>query len=249
MSWKSSLRQLRTAIPDTCGYIQTPGSYSPYAKLSTIEEETGVPEAMEMIRQLVDGLTLSEAEVGALGEALDDEYRAWAIYDQVVPDLDTARPFVNIRDAEARHIAALTTLFRRYSLAVPENRWPGRVPRYESLSEACAAGIADEVDNATHAPFWSLGSFGISIRCGELVKVHRRTLPRSLPTCSPFRPSRTACRAGHPGRRGDRGMSQLFGAPSVIHWRIVSIVSCSRNGPPCGIRSPTLCVPSSLWIR
>ena len=32
-----------------------PGSYSQYAKLSTVKEETGVPEANEMIRQLVTG--------------------------------------------------------------------------------------------------------------------------------------------------------------------------------------------------
>jgi starvation-inducible DNA-binding protein len=32
-----------------------PGSYSQYAKLSTIKEETGVPDAKEMIAQLVKG--------------------------------------------------------------------------------------------------------------------------------------------------------------------------------------------------
>lgn len=32
-----------------------PGSYAAYAKLSSIKEETGVPKAEEMIRQLVDG--------------------------------------------------------------------------------------------------------------------------------------------------------------------------------------------------
>jgi starvation-inducible DNA-binding protein len=32
-----------------------PGSYSQYAKLSTVKEETGVPDANEMIRQLVQG--------------------------------------------------------------------------------------------------------------------------------------------------------------------------------------------------
>jgi starvation-inducible DNA-binding protein len=32
-----------------------PGSYAAYSKLSSIKEETGVPKAEEMIRQLVDG--------------------------------------------------------------------------------------------------------------------------------------------------------------------------------------------------
>ena len=92
-------------------------------------------------------IELSENEIGALNEALDDEYRAWATYDQVIRDFGAARPFVNIRDAEARHIEALHTLFVRYGLAVPENAWPGKVARYGSLREACEAGIAAEIAN------------------------------------------------------------------------------------------------------
>jgi hypothetical protein len=46
---------------------------------------------------------LTENEIHALNEALDDEYRAWATYDQVIADFGAAAPFSNIRDAEARH--------------------------------------------------------------------------------------------------------------------------------------------------
>jgi starvation-inducible DNA-binding protein len=35
--------------------MPAPGSYSQYAKLSSIKEETGVPDWKEMVRQLVDG--------------------------------------------------------------------------------------------------------------------------------------------------------------------------------------------------
>ncbi len=91
---------------------------------------------------------LSDAEVRALQEALDDEYRAWATYDQVITDLGAVRPFNNIRDAEARHIDALRTLFARYGLPVPENPWPRRVTRYTSLREACEAGVAAEIANS-----------------------------------------------------------------------------------------------------
>ena len=35
--------------------VAAPGSYSQYAKLSSIQEETGVPAAEDMIRQLVSG--------------------------------------------------------------------------------------------------------------------------------------------------------------------------------------------------
>jgi hypothetical protein len=91
--------------------------------------------------------SLTETEIHALNEALDDEYRAWATYDQVIADFGEVRPFSNIREAEARHIGALYTLFARYGLPVPENPWPGNVTRYASLQAACEAGVASEVAN------------------------------------------------------------------------------------------------------
>ncbi len=90
---------------------------------------------------------LTAPEIAALREALDDEYRAWAIYDQVIADFGELRPFSNIREAEARHMEALRALFERYRLPLPENPWPGKVPRYASLQEACAAGVAAEIEN------------------------------------------------------------------------------------------------------
>lgn len=91
---------------------------------------------------------LMETEIQALHEALDDEHRAWATYDQVIADFGEIAPFANIREAEARHIEALRTLFARYGLSVPENPWPGKVTRYASLREACEAGVAAEIENA-----------------------------------------------------------------------------------------------------
>jgi hypothetical protein len=90
---------------------------------------------------------LTEAEVHALREALDDEYLAWTTYDQVIADFDNVPPFSNIRESEARHIEALCTLFARYGLPVPENPWPGKVARYASLQAACEAGVAAEIAN------------------------------------------------------------------------------------------------------
>jgi hypothetical protein len=91
---------------------------------------------------------LTETEIAALNEALDDEYRALATYDQVIADFGDVSPFSNIRDAESRHIDALCTLFSRYGLTIPENPWFGNVERYESLQEACEAGVAAEIANA-----------------------------------------------------------------------------------------------------
>lgn len=90
---------------------------------------------------------LTKDEIRALHEALDDEYQAWSTYSQVLIDFGEVRPFSHIREAEARHIEALTTLFVRYGLPLPENTWPGRVLRYASLHQACEAAVAAEVAN------------------------------------------------------------------------------------------------------
>jgi hypothetical protein len=90
---------------------------------------------------------LNSTEIRALREALEDEYLSWATYDQVVRDFGEVRPFVNIREAEARHIAALRRLFQTYGLDIPDNPWPGKAARYGSLQEACEAGVTAEISN------------------------------------------------------------------------------------------------------
>jgi hypothetical protein len=90
---------------------------------------------------------LTELEIRALNEALDDEYHSWATYDQVIADFGKVQPFSNIREAEAHHIEALRTLFVRYELPMPKNSWPGKVERYASLQAACEAAVAAEIAN------------------------------------------------------------------------------------------------------
>lgn len=93
----------------------------------------------------MDKLTVTEINV--LHEALEDEYQAWSIYDQVIQDFGEVRPFINIREAEARHIQALSRLYERYDLAIPDNTWPGKVERYASVQAACEASVAAEIAN------------------------------------------------------------------------------------------------------
>lgn len=53
-----------------------PGSYSQYARLTTIKEETGVPTAKEMIQQLVVGqeaVTRTVREAFKVADAADDQ--------------------------------------------------------------------------------------------------------------------------------------------------------------------------------
>ncbi len=105
------------------------------ARLAPIEDE---PYAGE----------LDESEIEALMMALDDEYNAWSVYDQVIAEIGAVRPFTSIQKAEENHIAALVTLFDRYGLNVPANDGLGNVPAFETLAEACAAGAQAEIDNA-----------------------------------------------------------------------------------------------------
>ncbi|MCO8128198.1 DUF2202 domain-containing protein [Acidimicrobiia bacterium EGI L10123] len=91
---------------------------------------------------------LHPREVIALLEALDDEHKAHATYRQVIEDFGAVRPFINIVDSEARHIAALTELMQRYEVPVPANPWPGKVTRYHSVADACADAVNAEIENA-----------------------------------------------------------------------------------------------------
>ena len=91
--------------------------------------------------------TLDDAERSALEEALDDEYKSHATYDQVIRDFSPERPFINIVDAETRHISALLGLFDKYAIAAPVDRWTGNVARYATLTEACIDSAQGEIDN------------------------------------------------------------------------------------------------------
>jgi hypothetical protein len=91
--------------------------------------------------------TLDHAERQALEEALDDEYKSHATYAQVIRDFGPQRPFINIVEAEARHVSALLGLFDKYAIVAPANRWAGNVPRYATLAVACIASVQGEIDN------------------------------------------------------------------------------------------------------
>ncbi len=73
--------ELATAIDEIAERIRAlgeraPGSYSEYQKLTSIPEESGTPEAMEMVRQLVrdhETVARTAREVFALADEADDE--------------------------------------------------------------------------------------------------------------------------------------------------------------------------------
>jgi starvation-inducible DNA-binding protein len=65
--------------------MPAPGSYSQYAKLSSIKEETGVPDWKEMVRQLADGQEAVVRTARKLFPAVD------AAHDEPTADLLTQR--------------------------------------------------------------------------------------------------------------------------------------------------------------
>jgi len=90
---------------------------------------------------------LKQEEVEGLLLALNDEYLATATYRGVNEKFDDPRPFVNIVSAEERHASRLKELFETYNIPVPKNPWIGKAPTFESVKEACEAGIDAEVVN------------------------------------------------------------------------------------------------------
>jgi hypothetical protein len=83
----------------------------------------------------------------ALTEALQDEYKARATYRAILQRFGPVRPFVNIVEAEERHIQALLPLFAQYDIAVPEDNWPDRVTLPDSVTQACQDGVQAELEN------------------------------------------------------------------------------------------------------
>lgn len=84
----------------------------------------------------------------ALDTALADERQSLLTYRAVMARFGEVRPFSNIAAAEERHIAALTTIYRRYGASVP-GEWPPTPPPPRSLREACHQAVDAEIANAS----------------------------------------------------------------------------------------------------
>ncbi len=90
---------------------------------------------------------MNEKLASILNEAIQDEYKARALYQKVIEKFGEVRPFSNIVEAENRHIRALLPLFERYGLPVPPDDWASRVEAPASLLEACQQGVEAEIEN------------------------------------------------------------------------------------------------------
>ncbi|OAH98229.1 hypothetical protein A1353_22000 [Methylomonas methanica] len=82
-----------------------------------------------------------------LTEALQDEYKSRATYRKVIEKFGPVRPFINIVEAEGRHVDALLALFEHYQIPVPEDRWLEQISVPDTFEQACLNAVADEKAN------------------------------------------------------------------------------------------------------
>lgn len=83
----------------------------------------------------------------SLYQALDDEYNAYATYNNTISTFGNIRPFIMIARAEQQHIAALQALFDKYNLEIPENNYQGNIETSDSIKSACDIGVKEEKEN------------------------------------------------------------------------------------------------------
>jgi len=84
----------------------------------------------------------------ALVEAINDEYKAHALYEKTIKKFGLVKPFSMIIRAEEQHISSLKSLFDKYGLEIPKDDWAGKVSTGETLQQTCQAGVDAEIANA-----------------------------------------------------------------------------------------------------
>jgi len=92
---------------------------------------------------------LSDYEKQALNIAIDEEYKAKAVYQKVIDTFGQISPFPWIKRDEQMHINWIANLLTKYGLPVPIDSWTGNVPlEFYSKQQACEIGAQAEFDNA-----------------------------------------------------------------------------------------------------
>ena len=77
----------------------------------------------------------------------DGEFAAHALYSAILKKFGDVQPYSNIREAETRHIQALKRQFEKYGVAIPEDKFAGKVTPPETLIQAAKDGIEAEKKN------------------------------------------------------------------------------------------------------
>ncbi len=79
--------------------------------------------------------------------AVYDEFKAYEAYSKIIETFGYVQPFVNIKEAEAIHYAALVPLLQKYNVPVPLNDWANKIEVPKTYVECCELGVASEINN------------------------------------------------------------------------------------------------------
>lgn len=93
---------------------------------------------------------LGEEEIAALDRAIDTQYKAYTLYEQVIAAYGDVEPFSTIVSAEDNPIAILEEVYYTNFLPLPSNAYTDQnlLNDIASVSDACAAGAETEIANA-----------------------------------------------------------------------------------------------------
>jgi hypothetical protein len=91
---------------------------------------------------------LSQQAKEALIEAINDGYKAHALYEKTIEKFGFVRPFSMIIRAEEQHISSLKSLFDKYGLEIPKDNWTNKVSVEKTIQQACQTGVDAEIANA-----------------------------------------------------------------------------------------------------
>ncbi len=100
-----------------------------------------------LISQRIDESDSQPIISQALRIAIYDEFKAYENYTKIIEKFGAVNPFVNIREAEARHYSMLIPLLQKYEVEVPINDWALKLTAPNSYIEACELGVAGEIKN------------------------------------------------------------------------------------------------------
>ncbi|HHJ38912.1 MAG: hypothetical protein AXA67_10535 [Methylothermaceae bacteria B42] len=142
---------------------------------------------------------MNEKLASILNEAIQDEYKARALYRKVIEKFGEVRPFCNIVEAENRHIQALLPLFERYGLPVPPDEWASKLEAPSTLLDACRQGVEAEIENMAMYTRLLEQSEGFPEVQMVLRELQRASKENHLPAFQ-----RCVERGGTPGRGGGR---------------------------------------------
>ena len=88
--------------------------------------ETNIDEAL-LISARIDVNSQIPIISQILRIAVYDEFKAYETYTKIIERFGLLQPFVNIKEAEAVHYAALIKLMEKYGVEVPINDWASKI--------------------------------------------------------------------------------------------------------------------------